>query len=218
MPPDAPSLRPMRTAQKDELYFHAGAVSASARLPQTAARRKRVAAVQGTGRRPEAPSTVFSPRLSGDTVMAMVCPQCAGSYEQRLQCPTCGVRLLYDFHGPKAQAAAAGRPLAADGLGPHRHRPGAGPGAVFRSANAAPGPARSAGQSGPRQVDLDQRVRIGVFAGPASHRPDGRRHAGRRRSAARRDARRPGRRLERRAVRAAGPALAPEFRAGHDHC
>jgi hypothetical protein len=33
--------------------------------------------------------------------MAMVCPQCAVPYEQRLQCPTCGVRLLYDFRGPK---------------------------------------------------------------------------------------------------------------------
>jgi hypothetical protein len=27
--------------------------------------------------------------------MAMVCPQCATSFEQRLQCPTCGVRLHY---------------------------------------------------------------------------------------------------------------------------
>lgn len=27
--------------------------------------------------------------------MAMVCPQCSGSFEQRLQCPTCGVRLVY---------------------------------------------------------------------------------------------------------------------------
>ncbi len=33
--------------------------------------------------------------------MAMVCPQCASSYEQRLQCPTCNARLLYDHHGPK---------------------------------------------------------------------------------------------------------------------
>ncbi len=38
--------------------------------------------------------------------MAMVCPQCAGSYEQRLQCPTCGVRLLYDFRGPKPRTPA----------------------------------------------------------------------------------------------------------------
>jgi hypothetical protein len=35
--------------------------------------------------------------------MAMVCPQCAGYYEQRLQCPTCGVRLLYDLRGPKTK-------------------------------------------------------------------------------------------------------------------
>jgi len=27
--------------------------------------------------------------------MAMVCPQCYGSYEQQLDCPACGVRLLY---------------------------------------------------------------------------------------------------------------------------
>jgi hypothetical protein len=27
--------------------------------------------------------------------MPMVCPKCAGSYEQRWQCPTCGVRLAY---------------------------------------------------------------------------------------------------------------------------
>ena len=38
--------------------------------------------------------------------MAMVCPQCAGSYDQRLQCPTCGVRLLYDFRGPRPKTAA----------------------------------------------------------------------------------------------------------------
>ncbi len=38
--------------------------------------------------------------------MAMVCPQCAGSYNQRLQCPTCGVRLLYDFRGPRPKTAA----------------------------------------------------------------------------------------------------------------
>ena len=33
--------------------------------------------------------------------MAMVCPQCAMSFEQRLRCPSCGARLLYDFRGPK---------------------------------------------------------------------------------------------------------------------
>src|SRR5579872_5760785 len=26
--------------------------------------------------------------------MAMYCPQCSTSFEQRLQCPTCGVRLI----------------------------------------------------------------------------------------------------------------------------
>ena len=40
--------------------------------------------------------------------MAMVCPQCSGSYEQRLQCPTCGVRLLYDFRGPRPKTQAPG--------------------------------------------------------------------------------------------------------------
>src|SRR5262249_34100943 len=29
-------------------------------------------------------------------VMAMVCPQCNGSFEQSLHCPACGVRLLYE--------------------------------------------------------------------------------------------------------------------------
>ena len=27
--------------------------------------------------------------------MSMVCPQCHGSFSQRLQCPSCGVRLEY---------------------------------------------------------------------------------------------------------------------------
>ncbi len=39
--------------------------------------------------------------LAGEAAMAMVCPQCATSYEQRLQCPACNVRLLYDFRGPR---------------------------------------------------------------------------------------------------------------------
>ncbi len=39
--------------------------------------------------------------------MAMVCPQCASSYEQRLQCPTCNARLLYDYRGAKPAAPAA---------------------------------------------------------------------------------------------------------------
>ncbi len=30
--------------------------------------------------------------------MAMVCPQCSTTYEQRLQCPLCGVRLQYHDH------------------------------------------------------------------------------------------------------------------------
>jgi hypothetical protein len=29
--------------------------------------------------------------------MAMVCPQCHGSFEQQLDCPACGVRLVYQF-------------------------------------------------------------------------------------------------------------------------
>src|SRR5262245_17289132 len=32
--------------------------------------------------------------------MSMICPQCHGQFEQRLQCPTCNIRLLY--HGPKS--------------------------------------------------------------------------------------------------------------------
>ena len=121
------------------------------------------------------------------------------------------------FPRPATQDRGAGRPLAADVLGPHPHRPGAGAGTLFRPATPAPGPARSAEQPGPGQLDLDRRVRVGVFADPASPHLDGRRHVGRRRPAARRPARRPGRRLERRAVGAAGPALAPEFRADHHH-
>ena len=34
--------------------------------------------------------------------MAMVCPQCNRSYEQRLHCPSCEVRLLYQSAGTKA--------------------------------------------------------------------------------------------------------------------
>lgn len=36
--------------------------------------------------------------------MAMVCPKCNGTYEQRLNCPQCDVRLLY--HGPRRFGAA----------------------------------------------------------------------------------------------------------------
>jgi hypothetical protein len=35
--------------------------------------------------------------------MAMLCPICKGSYKQRLQCPRCGVRLLYDLPGPAGE-------------------------------------------------------------------------------------------------------------------
>src|SRR5262245_41992899 len=38
--------------------------------------------------------------------MAMVCPQCNNSFEQRLQCPGCGVRLIYQ-HSPRGRSAAA---------------------------------------------------------------------------------------------------------------
>jgi hypothetical protein len=39
--------------------------------------------------------------------MAMVCPQCNGSFEQRLQCPTCNVRLLYQ--APSRRRLAVGQ-------------------------------------------------------------------------------------------------------------
>ena len=32
--------------------------------------------------------------------MSMVCPKCNGAFEQRWQCPTCGVRLAYQS-GPR---------------------------------------------------------------------------------------------------------------------
>jgi hypothetical protein len=38
--------------------------------------------------------------------MSMVCPQCLGSFSQRLHCPACGVRLEYRAGAPKAAAAA----------------------------------------------------------------------------------------------------------------
>jgi hypothetical protein len=41
--------------------------------------------------------------------MAMVCPQCRTNYEQRLQCPTCGTRLLYrDGAAVKGQRTGSG--------------------------------------------------------------------------------------------------------------
>jgi hypothetical protein len=40
--------------------------------------------------------------------MSMVCPQCQGSFPQRLQCPTCGVRLEYRAGGGTREVASAG--------------------------------------------------------------------------------------------------------------
>src|SRR5262245_19288539 len=34
-------------------------------------------------------------RRTGVFTMAMVCPQCNGSFDERVVCPTCGVRLLF---------------------------------------------------------------------------------------------------------------------------
>jgi DNA-directed RNA polymerase subunit RPC12/RpoP len=39
--------------------------------------------------------------------MAMVCPQCKETYEQRLQCPACNVRLLYKSGGAAAKGKKA---------------------------------------------------------------------------------------------------------------
>jgi hypothetical protein len=39
--------------------------------------------------------------------MAMVCPQCLGSFEQRWNCPACGVRLAYQGDSRPARGAAA---------------------------------------------------------------------------------------------------------------
>lgn len=39
--------------------------------------------------------------------MAMVCPQCKNSYEQQLQCPACGVRLLFQAQLPITASTAA---------------------------------------------------------------------------------------------------------------
>jgi hypothetical protein len=38
--------------------------------------------------------------------MSMVCPQCHGSFSQRLHCPACGVRLEYRT-SPSARGGAA---------------------------------------------------------------------------------------------------------------
>jgi hypothetical protein len=40
--------------------------------------------------------------------MAMVCPQCKGSFEQSLHCPTCGVHLLYQTRLPRRDSQTAG--------------------------------------------------------------------------------------------------------------
>jgi hypothetical protein len=40
----------------------------------------------------------------------MVCPKCNGSFEQRLQCPSCDVRLLYQANRPGPAGGAAGPP------------------------------------------------------------------------------------------------------------
>jgi hypothetical protein len=42
--------------------------------------------------------------------MSMVCPQCNGSFEQRLQCPTCAVRLLYQATSRTRGGGPAGSP------------------------------------------------------------------------------------------------------------
>jgi hypothetical protein len=43
--------------------------------------------------------------------MSMICPKCCGSFEQRLQCPTCGVRLEYQLplagRGPRVASPGA---------------------------------------------------------------------------------------------------------------
>jgi hypothetical protein len=40
--------------------------------------------------------------------MAMVCPQCNGSFEQRWHCPSCGVRLTYQAHHTRVPRGAPG--------------------------------------------------------------------------------------------------------------
>src|SRR5438105_12327840 len=39
--------------------------------------------------------------------MAMVCPQCNSSFEQRWHCPTCGVRLLYQSQQTRVNGGGA---------------------------------------------------------------------------------------------------------------
>jgi len=40
--------------------------------------------------------------------MAMVCPQCNGSFEQRWHCPSCGVRLLYQTRQTRTGGGSPG--------------------------------------------------------------------------------------------------------------
>jgi hypothetical protein len=42
--------------------------------------------------------------------MSMVCPQCNGTFEQRLQCPTCNVRLLYQATRSSGRVGLPGAP------------------------------------------------------------------------------------------------------------
>jgi DNA-directed RNA polymerase subunit RPC12/RpoP len=42
--------------------------------------------------------------------MTMVCPKCSGSFEQSLNCPTCGVRLLYKSRGWRRTSTVPGEP------------------------------------------------------------------------------------------------------------
>ncbi len=48
--------------------------------------------------------------------MALVCPQCKGSFDKSLQCPSCGVRLLYESRGERAAGSSRGFGLQA-GIG-----------------------------------------------------------------------------------------------------
>src|SRR3989442_1640852 len=45
---------------------------------------------------------------TGALVMSMVCPKCNGSFEQRLQCPACNVRLLYQAPSRRRGESAEG--------------------------------------------------------------------------------------------------------------
>jgi hypothetical protein len=42
--------------------------------------------------------------------MSMVCPKCSGSFEQSLNCPSCGVRLLYESMAFRRHAVLTGAP------------------------------------------------------------------------------------------------------------